>query len=362
MKIIDRYVLGKFLTTFFFCLLMMTLIVVVIDWSEHADDFLKSRLSFSRILTDYYAGLIPRINAMLFPLFVFISVIFFTAKMADRTEIVAILSSGVSFGRFLVPYWIGGILLSALLWVGNQQLLPRANTIWSNFETRYIGGALDYATTAFPKNFYFRLDSNSYAGMRYFDTTSRSGGVFFIQRFQNNRLVYNLRAESIGWDSTAKAWQLNKVLERRFNGDIETITTTPQKKVKYNFKPRDLRKDEFLKDRLTTPELKELIRLEKIRGKEGINSLLVERYNRDAIPISVLILTIIGATIASRKVRGGSGFHLAIGVLLSVSYILCSRFSIVFATKGNFHPLLAAWLPNIVFGILALVLYRKAAS
>jgi lipopolysaccharide export system permease protein len=336
--------------------------VVVIDWSEHADDFLKSRLSFSRILTDYYAGLIPRINAMLFPLFVFISVIFFTAKMADRTEIVAILSSGVSFGRFLVPYWIGGILLSALLWVGNQQLLPRANTIWSNFETRYIGGALDYATTAFPKNFYFRLDSNSYAGMRYFDTTSRSGGVFFIQRFQNNRLVYNLRAESIGWDSTAKAWQLNKVLERRFNGDIETITTTPQKKVKYNFKPRDLRKDEFLKDRLTTPELKELIRLEKIRGKEGINSLLVERYNRDAIPISVLILTIIGATIASRKVRGGSGFHLAIGVLLSVSYILCSRFSIVFATKGNFHPLLAAWLPNIVFGILALVLYRKAAS
>jgi lipopolysaccharide export system permease protein len=299
---------------------------------------------------------------MLFPLFVFISVIFFTAKMADRTEIVAILSSGVSFGRFLVPYWIGGILLSALLWVGNQQLLPRANTIWSNFETRYIGGALDYATTAFPKNFYFRLDSNSYAGMRYFDTTSRSGGVFFIQRFQNNRLVYNLRAESIGWDSTAKAWQLNKVLERRFNGDIETITTTPQKKVKYNFKPRDLRKDEFLKDRLTTPELKELIRLEKIRGKEGINSLLVERYNRDAIPVSVLILTIIGATIASRKVRGGSGFHLAIGVLLSVSYILCSRFSIVFATKGNFHPLLAAWLPNIVFGILALVLYRKAAS
>jgi len=362
MKIIDRYVLGKFLTTFFFCLLMMTLIVVVIDWSEHADDFLKSRLSFSRILTDYYAGLIPRINAMLFPLFVFISVIFFTAKMADRTEIVAILSSGVSFGRFLVPYWIGGILLSALLWVGNQQLLPRANTIWSNFETRYIGGALDYATTAFPKNFYFRLDSNSYAGMRYFDTTSRSGGVFFIQRFQNNRLVYNLRAESIGWDSTAKAWQLNKVLERRFNGDIETITTTPQKKVKYNFKPRDLRKDEFLKDRLTTPELNELIRLEKIRGKEGINSLLVERYNRDAIPVSVLILTIIGATIASRKVRGGSGFHLAIGVLLSVSYILCSRFSIVFATKGNFHPLLAAWLPNIVFGILALVLYRKAAS
>jgi lipopolysaccharide export system permease protein len=362
MKIIDRYVLGKFLTTFFFCLLMMTLIVVVIDWSEKADDFLKTKLPFARIITDYYAGFIPRINAMLFPLFVFISVIFFTAKMADRTEIVAILSSGVSFRRFLLPYWIGGLLLAALLWAGYQKILPRANTVWSDFETKYIGGALDYATTAFPKNFYFRLDSNSYAGMRYFDTTSRSGGAFFIQRFQNNQLVYNLRAESIGWDSTTGAWQLNRVMERRFNNGIETVTSTPQKKMKYNFKPRDLRKDEFLKDRLTTPELNELIRLEKVRGKEGINSLLVERYNRDAIPVSVLILTLIGATIASRKVRGGSGFHLAMGVVLSVSYILCSRFSIVFATKGNFHPLLAAWLPNILFGLLAVFLYRRAAA
>ena len=360
MKIIDRYILGKFLTTFFYCIIVMTVIVVVIDMSEKTDDFVKSKLPAWRIFTDYYAGFIPRIDAMLFPLFVFICVIFFTSKMAERTEVVAILSSGVSFKRFLLPYWIGSTFLASILWVGYQSVLPKANTVWSNFEAKYIGGALDYATAAFPKNFYFRLDSNSYAGMRYFDTTSKSGGVFFIQKFINNKLVYNLRAENFAWDTATKQWKMNKVLERTMEGDKEILKASVTLTKKYNFKPRDLRKDEFLKDRLTTPELNQLIQLEKIRGKEGINSLLVERYNRDAIPVSVIILSLIGAILASKKVRGGSGFHLAVGVVLSVLYILFSRFSIVFATKGNFPPLLAAWLPNILFGGLALYFYYKA--
>ena len=360
MKIIDRYILGKFLTTFFYCIIVMTVIVVVIDMSEKTDDFVKSKLPAWRIFTDYYAGFIPRIDAMLFPLFVFICVIFFTSKMAERTEVVAILSSGVSFKRFLLPYWIGSTFLASILWVGYQSVLPKANTVWSNFEAKYIGGALDYATAAFPKNFYFRLDSNSYAGMRYFDTTSKSGGVFFIQKFINNKLVYNLRAENFAWDTATKQWKMNKVLERTMEGDKEILKASVTLTKKYNFKPRDLRKDEFLKDRLTTPELNQLIQLEKLRGKEGINSLLVERYNRDAIPVSVIILSLIGAILASKKVRGGSGFHLAVGVVLSVLYILFSRFSIVFATKGNFPPLLAAWLPNILFGGLALYFYYKA--
>lgn len=360
MKIIDRYILGKFLTTFFFCIIVMTVIVVVIDMSEKTDDFVKSKLPAWRIFTDYYAGFIPRIDAMLFPLFVFICVIFFTSKMAERTEVVAILSSGVSFKRFLLPYVIGSTFLASILWVGYQSVLPKANTVWSNFEAKYIGGALDYATTAFPKNFYFRLDSNSYAGMRYFDTTSKSGGVFFIQKFINNKLVYNLRAENFAWDTATKQWNMNKVLERTMDEEKEILKSSITLSKKYNFKPRDLRKDEFLKDRLTTPELNQLIQLEKIRGKEGINSLLVERYNRDAIPVSVIILSLIGAILASKKVRGGSGFQLAVGVVLSVLYILFSRFSIVFATKGNFAPLLAAWLPNILFGGLAMYFYYKA--
>jgi lipopolysaccharide export system permease protein len=150
-------------------------------------------------------------------------------------------------------------------------------------------------------------------------------------------------------------------MERYLNGDKELVKHSASKTIAYNFKPRDLRKDEFLKDRLTTTELNDLIKLEKLRGTEGISALLIERYNRDAIPVSVIILTLIGAVLSSKKVRGGSGFHLAVGVVLSVLYILFSRFSLVFATKGSFPPLLAAWVPNIVFGLLAYFFYKRAA-
>lgn len=360
MKKLDWYILKKFLLTFFFCLLLMTIIVLVIDWSEHAEDFVKSRLPFSRIVSDYYLGFIPRIVAMLFPLFVFICVVFFTSKMAERMEIIAILSSGVSFRRFLLPYWVGSIFLSFILWTTYHKVLPDANRIWSQFESKYVGGSLDYSTSPFPRNFYFRIDSNTCAGMRYFDTVSKSGGVFFIQKFEKNKLVYNMRAENFLYDTMKNVWKFNHVLERKMVGDTEFISLTPELSRKFKFKPVDLRKDEFLKDRLTTPQLDELIEIEEIRAKERVNSLLAERYNRDAIPISVIVLSMIGAIIASKKVRGGSGFHMAVGILLSVLYVLFSRFSIVFSSKGNFPPLLAAWTPNLIFIMLAFYLYRKA--
>lgn len=360
MKKIDRYILKKFLNTFFFCILLLTLIVVVIDISEKTDDFVDSRLSPWRIFVDYYCAFIPRIDAMLFPLFTFIAVIFFTSKMADRTEVVAILSSGVSLRRFLLPYWIGGGLLALLLWRGYHVFLPHANMRWSSFETKYIPSSLDYADNFVGRNYYFRIDSSSYAGLRYYDTTSRTGSGFFIQKIKNNKLVYNLRSDNISWDTATKKWKLNAVTERTFNGDSEIVKRSGSVIKEYNFKPRDLRPDVFLKDRMTTTELDNYIDLQKLRGTEGINDLLVERYNRDAIPVSVIILTIIGAILSSKKVRGGSGFHLAIGVILSVIYVLFSRMSIVFATKGNFPALLAAWVPNIIFGILAYYFYRKA--
>lgn len=361
MKKIDSYILKKFLVTFFFCIFLMTLVVVVIDISEKTDDFVKSQLPAWRIFIDYYGGFIPRIDAMLFPLFVFIGVIFFTAKMADRTEIVAILSSGVSFRRFLFPYWIGGLFLSILLWIGYHFVLPNANARWSKFESKYIPSSMDYARGFLPRNYYFRIDSSTYAGIRYFDTTNKTGSNFFVQRFANNKLVYNLRSDNIAWDTAKKNWKLTAVVERYFVGEKEQLLRSPAKTVQYNFKPRDLRKDEFLKDRLSTPELNEVIQLEKMRGTEGISALLVERYNRDAIPVSVIILTMIGAILSSKKVRGGSGYHLATGVVLSVLYILFSRFSLVFATKGSFPPLLAAWVPNIVFGFLAYYYYKRAS-
>ena len=362
MKKIDRYILVKYLTTFFFCLILFTAIVVVVDISEKTDNFVKSKLPISRIITDYYFGFIPRIDAMLFPLFVFISVIFFTSKMAGRSEIIAILSSGVSFRRFLVPYVAGGIFLTAILWVGYQYVVPKANLKWGNFEAKYIDGPGPGGMNSlnFKQNIYFKLDSNTYVGIRGYDTVLKTGNGFFIQRFIKNKLVYNLRSDQFNWDTTKAKWKLFNVLERRLDSLSERITKTPEMLVAYNFKPRDLRKDDYLKDQLPTPELNAFIKLERLRGSEMLNTLLVERYNRDAIPVSVLILTIIGAVLASRRIRGGSGLHLAIGVIISVLYILFSRFSLVFATKGNFTPFLAAWTPNFLFGVLAFYLYKKA--
>ena len=362
MKKIDKYILSKYLSTFFFCLLLFTAIVVVIDISEKTEDFVKSKLSTTQIITDYYFGFIPRIDAMLFPLFVFISVIFFTSKMAGRSEVIAILSSGVTYKRFLLPFVIGGILLSSLLWLGYQYTVPKANRKWADFEKKYIdvNQAPDESKSTVKRNIYFRLDSNSMIGIRSYDTITKVGSNFFVQKFKNNKLIYNLRALSFNWDTASKTWALNNVMERTINPIDETIKMTKKKLVSYNFKPMDLRKDDYLKDQMITPELDRFIKLEKMRGSEMLGTLLVERYNRDAIPVSVLILTIIGAVLASRKVRGGSGFHLALGVILSVLYILFSRMTLVFATKGDFTPWLAAWIPNIIFGILAFYLYKRA--
>jgi lipopolysaccharide export system permease protein len=360
MKKIDRYILKKFFLTFFFFLLAATVLVVIVDLSEKTDDFAKAHLPFKTILFQYYFGFIPHIDAMLFPLFIFLSVIFFTSIMANRSEIIAILSSGTSFFRFLRPYLVGGLILTIFLWWCNQYFLPPANNKWASFNSRYIdfnyGGYQNTSTISYK---YFKLDSFSYAGIRYYDTINRSGNNFFIQRFKNTNLVYNLRAQSIAWDTATKKWKLTDVIERNINGLHQQVKQIPVMQMNFNFKPRDLQRDEYMKDKLTTPELNDYIRLEKLRGAGDVNTLLLEKYNRNANPVSVLILTVIGASIASRKIRGGSGFHIAIGVMICVLYILVGRFSAVFSMKANFNPFIAAWLPNVVFGLLAWYLYRR---
>lgn len=362
MKKLDKYILKGFLSTFFFSLLLLTVIVVVVDISEHTDDFVKSKLSVWRIITDYYFGFIPRIDAMLFPLFVFIAVIFFTSKMAGRSEVIAILSSGVSYKRFMLPFMVGGFILSSILWLGYQYVVPKANLIWGNFEKTYVDvnkGAAN-SNTSYKQFVYFRLDANSYVGIRGYDTVSRSGSGFFVQKFRDNKLVYNLRSPNFKWDTAHNKWQLYNVQERFFDAKSETVKLHDTALMSYNFRPLDLRKDEYLKDQMTTPDLDKFIELEKMRQSEALSTLLVERYNRDAVPVSVFILTVIGVSLASRKVRGGSGMHLAVGIILCVLYILFSRVSVVFATKGSFSPWLASWTPNIIYAFIAFYLYKKA--
>lgn len=363
MKTLDWYIIKKFFVTFFFCIVALTFIVVIVDLSEKTDDFAKTGLTYKEIIVQYYFGFLPHIEAMLFPLFIFISVIFFTSSMANKSEIIAILSTGISFGRLLRPYLIGGFLFTAFLWWANQYILPPANEKWANFNAKYIdynyGG---YVNTSTLSNKYFKLDSFSYAGIRYYDTTSKTGNNFFIQRFNKTDLVYNLRALSIKWDTGTKKWMLNNVVIRKINGLHQSVEDTNTMQMNFNFKPRDLQRDDYMKDKMTTPELNEFIKLEKLRGSGDVNELRLEKNNRTAVPVSVFILTIIGACIASKKIRGGSGFHLAIGFLICVLYILVGRFASVFALKGNFNPVIAAWLPNIVFGMLAWYLYKRASA
>ena len=195
--------------------------------------------------------------------------------------------------------------------------------------------------------------------MRY-DTLVKRGGPIFMYRMINNRLQENMRAESIVWDTATKKWRLESVLNRKVGSLGEKVTLLDYESRTYNFTPQDLGRDKYTKERLTTPELNRFIALEKLRGSEGLNELLVERYRRDATSITVILLTLIGAIVAGRKVRGGSGFHLAIGFMLAALFIVADRFSTIFSTKGNLPPLLAAWIPNVIFLGVVWYMYRRA--
>lgn len=358
---IDWYIIRKFITTFFFCIFLFAVISVVIDVSEKTDDFVKSGWSFTKIVMDYYVAFIPHIIALLFPLFVFIAVIFFTSKMAGRSEIIAILAGGVSFRRVLRPFIITSTFLAIILWFGISYVIPRAEVKRTYFEDVYVNGNSSYnPLIPVTNNKYFKVDSFTYAGIHYYDTVNRTGGPFFMHRIKNNQLVYNLRADALRWDTAKHQWKMEGIFERTLKGLKEEVVLTPQRYVNFNFKPSDLREDAFAKDKMTNPELAHSIKLEQLRGTEGITTLLIEKYHRDATPVSVIILTVIGAVVASRKVRGGSGVHLALGIVIAVLFILMDRFSTIFSTKGNLPPLLAAWIPNIVFAFVAWYQYKRA--
>ncbi len=361
MKKLDWYILRKFLSTFVFCMLAFTVVAVAVDSSEKTDDFVKTGLTTSQIISQYYIGFVPFIWGMLFPLFVFIATIFFTSKMALRSEVIAILASGTTFLRWLRPYFVGGIFLGGVLWFANLYAIPKANEIRSAFEARYfnpINTSQGYSRCE--TCFYKKLDSVTYAGIKYFDANTKAAGNFFLSKVAQNKVVYNLRAERIEWDSTKKSWLLTNVVERTISSTGEVVQQWPTKHLRLNLQPSELRKDDFLKDKLTSLELQRYIRVEEERATEGLAPLKVELARRNATPYTVVLLTLIGAVIAGRKTRGGSGLHLAIGIIIAAVYILSDRFSTVFAIKSDFHPILAAWMPNIVFTIVAIYLYRKA--
>jgi len=255
---------------------------------------------------------------------------------------------------------VGGFTLALLLWFASRYVIPKAQEIRSNFQSTYID---KYGLKSDPfrtSTIYKRSDSNTYVGFRYYDTSSRSASGFYLDRVKDNKVVYNLRAETMKWDTAKKNWKLTNTTERYINGLQETVIKRPGMHMNLNIKPADLQNDEYIKDKLTTPNLRSFIKMEELRGSEGLNTLRVELYRRTATPFTVLLLTLIGVVVSSRKMRGGSGLHLAIGIIIAVAFILCDRFSTVFSTKGDFPPFIAAWLPNVIFGGIAYLLYRMA--
>lgn len=358
---IDWYILKKFFTTFFFCMLLFTVIAVAVDSSEHTDDFVKSKLSTKEIIKQYYLGFVPWIWGLLYPLFVFIAVIFFTSKMATRSEVVAIIASGTSYNRWLRPYFIAGIIFAIVLWFANRYWIPKATEVRNRFNAKYVDNPSGGTSGARCVNCYYkRIDSVTYVGIKYYDTSAKSANIFFLEKIRNGKVFYNLRAHRIEWDSSRNNWKLSYVYERTINDMKETMREIPVMNINLKLKPRELSNDEYLKDKLTTPELAEFIRSEQERGREGLEAFQVEQYRRSATPFTVLLLTMIGAIIAGRKTRGGSGIHLALGILIAALFILSDRFSTVFSVQGDLLPLLAAWIPNMVFSVVAILIYLRA--
>lgn len=357
MKKIDWYILRKFVGTFIYSLMILLVISVVIDITEKIDDFMTHDLSIGFVIMHYYIGFIPHIAALLFPLFIFISVIFFTSKLAYKTEIVAILSSGVSFRRFLRPYWVGAILFGAILWAANQWVVPAANRIRISFENKYVS-APDNQNALEDKT--LRVDSNTYITFGRYDPNYKNGSDFVLKRVNGQQVIYNLRAERVSWDSIARKWKLEFLSERTINGKVEKLTFKNDTTIKIPLLPTELIEEKNKQETMTRPELDRFLEREELRGAEGLNTYYVEKYRRTSAAVAVVILVLIGAIISSRKVRGGSGLHLALGIVISASYILFMQFSTVFATKANLNPLLAAWIPNFIFGLLAFWLYFRA--
>jgi lipopolysaccharide export system permease protein len=247
-------------------------------------------------------------------------------------------------------------------WVGNRYWIPKANIIRSSFQANYLdrndpSKNIYYGACA--TCYYLRIDTNTFVGIRDYDTASKTSRGLYLEKIRNNQLYYNLRAESMTWDTTLKKWKLYRATERHLDAMGERLKFVDTMVLSLNLLPAELRRDDYLKDKLTTPELVNHLKREELRGTEGLNAMRVERYKRTSGAFSVILLTLIGVVIASRKTRGGSGMHLALGIIIASLFIISDRFSTVFATKSNLPPVLAAWLPNIVFSIVAFWLYRR---
>lgn len=342
------------MSTFFFAIMILAVIACVIDYSQKVDYFVEHKAPAGPIAF-YFLNFIPHIVALLFPLFIFIATIFFTSKMAYRTEIIAMLAGGVSFRRFLRPYIAGSIILGIIALVANHWIVPMANKNINEFHVLYIWPK----KLASDNNVHLRLSPNLYVYIENYNYGENFGRRFTAEVVDGIQLKEKVMADRASYDTLKKEWKLTNVVIRKNNGLRETLEVKPEMVRKFPFTPKDLDDDGRSRETMTTPELVTFTERERQRGRESVNFYLIEQHKRTAQPFAGFILTMIGVCIASRKVRGGSGLHLALGIVISAMYMLFFQFTQTFSTNAGLSPLIAVWIPNAIFGVVALVLFRR---
>ena len=357
LKKLDVYIIKKFLGTYFFAIILIICIAVVFDFSEKIDDFLENNAPFRKIVFEYYLNFIPYFAVLFAPLFTFISVIFFTSRMAYNSEIIAILSSGVSFRRLLWPYFIAATVIMSFNFLLGNYIIPRANHVRFKFEEQYYHEGPQKFND---RNVHKQIEPGIFIYLEDYNTVNNYGRRFSIEKFENGELVSKLLSQDIRWDTTFKKWEIRNYYIRDYKNGKQKITQGNVIDTTLKISPDEFRRRDDAIEAMSLKELNRFIENQRMQGSSNVNALLVEKNRRVSFPFSTFILTLIGVSVSSRKVRGGIGMHIGYGLLISFSYILFMQFSAQFAISGALPPLVAMWIPNFIYLFVALFLYKMA--
>ena len=355
---IDRYIITKFLSTYIFLIAIIISIAVIFDFNERIDKFTQSHVPMEKVIFDYYLNFIPYFSNLFSPLFVFIAVIFFTSKLADNSEIIAMKAAGMSFKRLLRPYMVSAAIIAVTTFVLGAYVIPKGNIARVNFENAYI--KKKKATSV--DNVQMQVDTGVVAYITHFDNKTKSGYGFSLDKFVDKKLVSHLTAQTIQYDTLSDrrySWTLRMYRIRTQVGMREKIESGNKLDTIIMMEPSDFLYTNKQQETMTLPQLDEFIDMQTLRGAAGVSTFEVEYHKRYAMPFAAFILTIIGVSLSCEKRKGGMGASIGVGLALSFSYILFQTISSTFATNAGWPPMLSVWLPNIVFAIIAFILYRK---
>ena len=354
MKKLDIYILKKFLGAFIFVMSILIFIIVIIDFTEKNDNFIKNDVDSDEILR-YFLTYIPYMASFLTPIIVFIATVFVTSKLAAKTEIVAILASGVSFKRFMLPYFLGAVMIGLLSFLANAYLIPETNKFRIDFELQYVKKAFYFND----RNIHIRVAPDLYI---YIDRYNNQGNVGYnitLEQIQNGNLKEKLYARTMKWDTVGHKWRLNRWNRRVFKETDEIIYSGFALDTALNLTPDDFENQERLWETLTMSELNNHIDQQSLRGSADVDIYKIEKYIRIMSPFSVIILTFIGIIVSSKKSRQGTGVQIALGFLIAFLFVIAFMLSRALAEANTFNsPILAVWLPNIIFGLVGVILYR----